>query len=285
VTPSILYAHGPEAVSFLQSQLTIDVSKIGARNWSWAGYCNPKGRLLATLILCPCDDGFFIVLDASVAENMEKRLLMYRMRAKVDVYQSSDLDFFCFISSATAAAPEDTNSIFTHPNLPLRVTIKSGSMEPSDNQGNRQSERMQASGLALLRAGVPLLSASVSEQFIPQSVNLDLAGGVSFQKGCYPGQEIVARVRYRGKPKQRMVLISTKHPCHVSAGEKTSLTLDGQAFPAEIVATEHDVVADRSLILASVSINVGDRLENDQRFIGDNPCVIEDLPYPVPFEE
>jgi len=237
------------------------------------------------LILCPCDDGFFIVLDASVAENMEKRLLMYRMRAKVDVYQSSDLDFFCFISSATAAAPEDTNSIFTHPNLPLRVTIKSGSMEPSDNQGNRQSERMQASGLALLRAGVPLLSASVSEQFIPQSVNLDLAGGVSFQKGCYPGQEIVARVRYRGKPKQRMVLISTKHPCHVSAGEKTSLTLDGQAFPAEIVATEHDVVADRSLILASVSINVGDRLENDQRFIGDNPCVIEDLPYPVPFEE
>jgi len=285
VTPSILYAHGPEAVSFLQSQLTIDVSKIGARNWSWAGYCNPKGRLLATLILCPCDDGFFIVLDASVAENMEKRLLMYRMRAKVDVYQSSDLDFFCFISSATAAAPEDTNSIFTHPNLPLRVTIKSGSMEPSDNQGNRQSERMQASGLALLRAGVPLLSASVSEQFIPQSVNLDLAGGVSFQKGCYPGQEIVARVRYRGKPKQRMVLISTKRPCHVSAGEKTSLTLDGQAFPAEIVATEHDVVADRSLILASVSINVGDRLENDQRFIGDNPCVIEDLPYPVPFEE
>ena len=241
--------------------------------------------MLATLILCPCDDGFFIVLDASVAENMEKRLLMYRMRAKVDVYQSSDLDFFCFISSATAAAPEDTNSIFTHPNLPLRVTIKSGSMEPSDNQGNRQSERMQASGLALLRAGVPLLSASVSEQFIPQSVNLDLAGGVSFQKGCYPGQEIVARVRYRGKPKQRMVLISTKHPCHVSAGEKTSLTLDGQAFPAEIVATEHDVVADRSLILASVSINVGDRLENDQRFIGDNPCVIEDLPYPVPFEE
>jgi len=237
------------------------------------------------LILCPCDDGFFIVLDASVAENMEKRLLMYRMRAKVDVYQSSDLDFFCFISSATAAAPEDTNSIFTHPNLPLRVTIKSGSIEPSDNQGNRQSERMQASGLALLRAGVPLLSASVSEQFIPQSVNLDLAGGVSFQKGCYPGQEIVARVRYRGKPKQRMVLISTKHPCHVSAGEKTSLTLDGQAFPAEIVATEHDVVADRSLILASVSINVGDRLENDQRFIGDNPCVIEDLPYPVPFEE
>jgi len=285
VTPSILYAHGPEAVSFLQSQLTIDVSKIGARNWSWAGYCNPKGRLLATLILCPCDDGFFIVLDASVAENMEKRLLMYRMRAKVDVYQSSDLDFFCFISSATAAAPEDTNSIFTHPNLPLRVTIKSGSIEPSDNQGNRQSERMQASGLALLRAGVPLLSASVSEQFIPQSVNLDLAGGVSFQKGCYPGQEIVARVRYRGKPKQRMVLISTKHPCHASAGEKTSLTLDGQAFPAEIVATEHDVVADRSLILASVSINVGDRLENDQRFIGDNPCVIEDLPYPVPFEE
>jgi len=285
VTPSILYAHGPEAVSFLQSQLTIDVSKIGARNWSWAGYCNPKGRLLATLILCPCDDGFFIVLDASVAENMEKRLLMYRMRAKVDVYQSSDLDFFCFISSATAAAPEDTNSIFTHPNLPLRVTIKSGSIEPSDNQGNRQSERMQASGLALLRAGVPLLSASVSEQFIPQSVNLDLAGGVSFQKGCYPGQEIVARVRYRGKPKQRMVLIGTKHPCHVSAGEKTSLTLDGQAFPAEIVATEHDVVADRSLILASVSINVGDRLENDQRFIGDNPCVIEDLPYPVPFEE
>lgn len=285
MTPSILYAHGPEAASFLQSQLTIDVSKIGARNWSWAGYCNPKGRLLATLILCPCDDGFFIVLDASVAENMEKRLLMYRMRAKVDVYQSSDLDFFCFISSATAAAPEDTNSIFTHPNLPLRVTIKSGSIEPSDNQGNRQSERMQASGLALLRAGVPLLSASVSEQFIPQSVNLDLAGGVSFQKGCYPGQEIVARVRYRGKPKQRMVLISTKHPCHVSAGEKTSLTLDGQAFPAEIVATEHDVVADKSLILASVSINVGDRLENDQRFIGDNPCVIEDLPYPVPFEE
>lgn len=285
MTPSILYAHGPEAASFLQSQLTIDVSKIGARNWSWAGYCNPKGRLLATLILCPCDDGFFIVLDASVAENMEKRLLMYRMRAKVDVYQSSDLDFFCFISSATAAAPEDTNSIFTHPNLPLRVTIKSGSIEPSDNQGNRQSERMQASGLALLRAGVPLLSASVSEQFIPQSVNLDLAGGVSFQKGCYPGQEIVARVRYRGKPKQRMVLISTKHPCHVSAGEKTSLTLDGQAFPAEIVATEHDVVADKSLILASVSINVGDRLENDQRFIGDNPCVIEDLPYPVPFQE
>ena len=285
MTPSILYARGPEAVSFLQSQLTIDISKIGSRDWSWAGYCNPKGRLLATLILCPCDDGFFIVLDASVAENIEKRLLMYRMRAKVDVYQGSDLHFFCFIPSATDAGPEDAHSIFTHPNLPLRVAITSDSIKPSDNEGNRESERMRASGLALLRAGVPLLSASVSEQFIPQSVNLDLAGGVSFQKGCYPGQEIVARVRYRGKPKQRMVLISTKHPCPVTAGEKTSLTLDGQAVPAEIVATEHDAAADRSLVLASVSISAGDRLKNDQCAIDQNPCVIEDLPYPVPFEQ
>ena len=285
MTPSILYARGPEAASFLQSQLTIDVPKIGSRNWSWAGYCNPKGRLLATLILCPCDDGFFIVLDASLAENIKKRLLMYRMRAKVDVCQGSDLDFSCFIPGATAAAPEDSNSIFTHPNLPLRVAITSDSIKTPDNQGSRQSERTQLSGLALLRAGVPLLSASVSEQFIPQSVNLDLAGGVSFQKGCYPGQEIVARVRYRGKPKQRMVLISTKHPCPVSAGEKTSLTLDGQAVPAEIVATEHDAAADRSLVLASVSISAGDRLKNDQCAIDQNPCVIEDLPYPVPFEQ
>jgi len=128
---------------------------------------------------------------------------------------------------------------------------------------------------------VPLINASASEVFIPQSINLDLAGGVSFQKGCYPGQEIVARVRYLGKTKQRMILLSSQALSGLVAGAKTTLEIDSEQYSAEIVDSVWDSAREREWILASVPAKSLAELKSRTGLLNGMKCSTDALPYPV----
>jgi folate-binding protein YgfZ len=186
---------GPERVRFLQSQLTQDVALAAAGTTCLAGWADPRGRLLwaGHLGLLPDVDGdcFGLVVPAGIAEALVARLRLYVLRAKVTVA----------LADATVAGSD--LALAGDPERALRVGPAGSGPVAGD---------AAAWELADIRAGLPTVEAATSGEFVPQMVNLDLLGGISFTKGCYPGQEIVARTRYLGRVKRRMLRFAVAAP-------------------------------------------------------------------------
>ena len=159
-------ASGDDAETFLQGQLTQDIRRLQAERPLWAGYCSPKGRLLAVLRLARVAGAIELELPRALLEPTLKRLRMFVLRSKVRLEE-----------------------------IPLAPTA-------DETQWRRQN----------ILSGVPAVFAETSDHFVPQMVNLDQLGGISFDKGCYTGQEIVARLHYLGNLKKRMFLLRSAAP-------------------------------------------------------------------------
>lgn len=193
---------GADAELFLQGQLTNDVSQLNA-SWQWSGYCNPKGRLLASLQLWRDDDVFFMLLDATITEATVKRLRMYVMRSNV---QLEVMPHVVCIGELTSIEPisrrhslQKVSPDCTVLGLGERcIRVKFNAVEQTD--GTEPTEWL----IRDIEQGLPRVNSLTVEQFIPQMLNFDALSGISFKKGCYTGQEIVARMHYLGKLKQRM---------------------------------------------------------------------------------
>ena len=214
---------GEDAVSFLHAQLTSDVSSLGAARTQYSGYCSPKGRLLATCLLWPRGADIVMALPDALRESIQARLAKYVLRAHVKVMDAtSDLTLFGMAgdeatANVAALCKGRTPALheivaadrFEATCLPVgRYLLLARSAEAA---GVRErllecARQRDAGAWAALdvEAGIPVITTATQEQYVPQMVNLDLVGGVSYTKGCYPGQEIVARTHYLGKLKQRM---------------------------------------------------------------------------------
>ena len=177
---------GTDAAGFLHGQFTTDVTGLASGNACLSAWCDPKGRVIATFILAREDEAFLLLVPDDIKETFIKRLKMYVLRANVVI---------------TDAGEEDIPQL---PHLP--------------GTGGNLSET------ALIRQGIPLLHPDTSGRFLPQELNLDKLDAVSFAKGCYPGQEIVARLRYRGAAKRRL--------CHATT-DSSALLAPGAALVAE----------------------------------------------------
>jgi hypothetical protein len=197
----LLHVAGDDARAFLHAQLTNDVANLAPGKARIAGWCSAKGRLLATFLLLPFSGGFLLQLSRDLVAPVGKRLQMFVLRSKVKIVDASAQWFQFGVWRADAGES-------------LAVTEKDGSISVGIEPGRclvlasteSQVPNTPASEwmLAEIRAGRPLIAAATQDQFVPQMVNLELAGGVDFHKGCYPGQEIVARAQYRGEVKRRM---------------------------------------------------------------------------------
>ena len=204
---------GADAATFLQSQLTNDVASLDAQHATLAGYCSAKGRLLATFAVWrPSADEFLLACSADVLAATMKRLSMFVLRAK------------CKVTDAGAGLEGAIgDSVPQHVRAARAMQVVDGWVRLPDVDGIARAWRVSASiddGSAPdargrdvwrwleVRSGWPRITAAVSDAFVPQMVNLELVGGVSFSKGCYPGQEIVARSQYRGTLKRRMHLFA-----------------------------------------------------------------------------
>jgi tRNA-modifying protein YgfZ len=210
---SLLRFSGADAKAFLQGQLTCDVAALQPGNSTYGGYCTPKGRLLATFLLWLSADGYTMLLPAILAEPVRKRLTMYVLRSKVNVEDLTP-DLACIgvfgadvmqqLGALGGAVPERVHGLVVRDGvtviqlpaqryLAVLPRVQSGMADGSDAWA----------GLDIV-SGIPFILPATQEEFVPQMVNLDLIGGLSYTKGCYPGQEIVARTHYLGKLKQRM---------------------------------------------------------------------------------
>jgi folate-binding protein YgfZ len=219
----LLEFEGADAEPFLQGQLSNDVKALVPGVCQYTSYSTAKGRMLANLVLWrAAPTTFRALLAGDVAADVAKRLRVYVLRSKVAIADRSAQTFRLGIGgpsastvmqSAFGVAPppfavatlDDTTLI----GLPGRRWVAVGEGAQRDTVASRLTRHARPAGYAVwawltIDSGVPLIGAATQDQFVAQTANWDVLGGVSFQKGCYPGQEIVARTRYLGRLKERL---------------------------------------------------------------------------------
>ena len=180
---------GPDAAAFLQGQLTNDVRRLEREPEMLAAWCNPKGRVIWFGTVWPIESGFGLSVPADRAEDIARRLTMFRFRSKVEI----------------------------------EAVDEGQTVDPA----------------ILVENGHPYVGAEQSEQFTPHMLNLDLLDAISFEKGCYTGQEIVARTHYKGATKRRTLRFSCEAP--VSVGDK--VRLDGRDVGEVLNVAGRDLLA------------------------------------------
>jgi folate-binding protein YgfZ len=235
---ALLQVTGADATAFLHGQLTNDVESLAADSAQWNGWCTAKGRLIASFLLIRRSDRYLILLPAAIAPAIQKRLAMYVLRAKVTIEDTSAST--ARIGLAGSKAPALVAHRFDQAPGPMQVAAgKEGTLAvalefgrfvlvPSLENAVALWEELAAGAVQAgaeawewtsIRAGIPTVVAATQEAFVPQMANFDLIGAVSFRKGCYPGQEIVARMQYRGGLKRRMALAHLDASAPPSPGE------------------------------------------------------------------
>jgi len=199
----LLSVQGADAREFLHAQLTNDILKLPPDRAALAGWCSAKGRLLATFLVIPAPQGFLLQLARDLAPAVAKRLSMFILRSKVKIADVSD----AWVQSGFWNADRDLSKVewkdeagFVPAGERRFLKLEPAASASADCKGDEEVWYLHE-----IRAGHPLITAATQDQFVPQMVNLETLGGVDFQKGCYPGQEIVARAQYRGQVKRRMV--------------------------------------------------------------------------------
>ena len=205
----VIRASGQEAAHFLQGQLTQDVEHLPEGLLRLAGYCSAKGRLLASFVMWRSGpEDIFLACSADLLPAVLKRLTMFVLRAKCKLGDASaEWPLWGLAGSAAAlnGALELPAAVVDTVTVPRALWV--GVEAPAAVQLDVETWRWLE-----VHSGVPRIVAATAEKFVPQMVNLELVGGVNFQKGCYPGQEIVARSQYRGTLKRRAHLVYGNTP-------------------------------------------------------------------------
>jgi folate-binding protein YgfZ len=211
----------------LHSQFSNDVERLPANTARLAAYCNAKGRMLASFLYWKENDAYQLQLHHSLFAAIQKRLQMFVLRAKVKLIAAQDNLLLGLGGQAAQAAllpffpdlPTAPYSLISNQHGTLiRVADGFGAPRYQLHLSAAQAEALWPAlsqlgaihpdiwKLADIQAGLACISATTQEKFVPQMVNYELVGGVNFKKGCYPGQEIVARSQYLGKLKRRMFI-------------------------------------------------------------------------------
>lgn len=238
---------GEETVAFLQGQLTNDVRQLQTDTAQWNGYCSPKGRLLGNFLMWRQGEDYVLQMSGDIRESVQKKLAMFIMRSKTKARDASDDNVRLVIAGKQAADTVKTE-FGALPDAPMKsIQAESGtvirvgedkfvlSISPDLAERVWQGLTQTATPVGApvwdglrLNAGIPMITAATQDQFVPQMVNLEVIGGVSFQKGCYTGQEIVARSQYLGKLKRRMFLAHVDDVA-IPGDSLYSADADGQA--------------------------------------------------------
>jgi folate-binding protein YgfZ len=194
----VLAFRGIDAAKFLQGQLSANVEKLSMGASTLAGLHNPQGRVIALLAVVRISaDEFFAVLPRELAAEVAQRLRKFVLRSKVIIEDVSGI--YCVLGSADAAPTPDIATLaWGTRRLLLAPRDRLGEFDVADAAA---LARWQIADIA---EGLPQVNAATSEVFVAQMLNLDLLGAIAFDKGCYTGQEVIARAHYRGRVKRRL---------------------------------------------------------------------------------
>jgi tRNA-modifying protein YgfZ len=222
----VISIHGKEAAEFLQGQFSNDVREVDQGHSQLSAYCTPKGRILGLFRLFRRGDTYYLRLPLDTLDAVLERLRRYVLRAEVTLEDATDnfirigvtgKEAAVELSAVIANLPEQAGaavttrdlSVLRVPGVHPRFEIYALSYDTARSVWDTLNVRGAPVGLAAwqlteIQAGLPNVYASTAELFLPQMLNLQLIDGVNFRKGCFPGQEIVARTQYLGVLKRRM---------------------------------------------------------------------------------
>jgi folate-binding protein YgfZ len=256
----LIAASGDDAATFLHNQLTNDVENLGIDQARLAGYCTPKGRLLATMLIWKSPEAIFLQLPREIQAAVQKRLQMFILRAKAKLADAGDSLVTLGLAGPAAAAalapwfalPPSAPYEVIHADAGTLIRLQDVDEAPrflwlarpdvAQQAWPALLETLQPAGapawrLLDIRAAIPTVVQATQEQFVPQMINFEVLGGVNFRKGCYPGQEIVARSQYLGKLKRRM-LPALVDQADVAAGTEVYASSDAAQPCGQIVNAE-----------------------------------------------
>ncbi len=297
----LIACSGADAQSFLHGQLSNDIKKLTPARSEYAAYCSAKGRMLANFLLWQEDQAYCLQLARSLLPAMQKRLGMFVLRAKVTLEDASESR--PILGLAGKAATDALSGLF--PALPLQAhqvvhdpangTLIAlpgerfqlvAELESAKRLWDQLAAKLTPVGTPCwewleIRNGLPLITSATQEQFVPQMANMELIGAVDFKKGCYPGQEIVARSQYLGQLKRRMVLAHVGGVAPPQAGDELfSSELDGQASGLVVNAqAAPDEGYDLLAVVQTASIAQG---ALHLKSAGGPTLSVQPLPYPLP---
>jgi tRNA-modifying protein YgfZ len=241
---SVLKFSGADAESFLQGQLTCDVAALRGTA-GYGAWCSPQGRMLASFLLWRGDAAFFMALRADIAAGVQQRIARYVLRAKVSI-APAQLALFGVWGPGAEAALRDLGAVpagrlETRASGADEVLVRLDESRfllalPGEGAERRvagMTARLSRASPAAwdrmdVRGGIPWIGVATQDRLVPQMANLERIGGVSFTKGCYTGQEIVARAQHRGTVKRRMFLANVDGEC-AAGDELYAEDLGGQA--------------------------------------------------------
>jgi len=227
---SIIRFSDTDAGDFLHNQVSGDVLVLSDGESVFACYCEPRGRVLALMLISRVDEAYYVIMSSTLVQTVVNRLKIYVMRSKVSI---EVLDDYSVSGLQPGETPETSPSSI--PAIPLPdgshwflVTAKDGAVGADITL----QERWKTSEL---QRGIIWLDVETSGQFLPQMLGLDQLGAVNFRKGCYPGQEIVARTHYLGKVKRHPRVLQINASICPEALDTIRILSAEQAFEAVVV--------------------------------------------------
>ncbi|HZW24565.1 MAG TPA: folate-binding protein [Gallionella sp.] len=245
-----LRVSGEEVQTFLQNMLSNDIRTVNAAHAQLSSLNTPKGRMLASMLIWQDGSDYLLQLPRALCEPIRKKLAMYVLRTKVKIENADIVSLGLSISPGVSGTQAEASLRALFGELPQQVfevtngaassLIKLGEHRWQINATPQHAQELwiaiaaQPVGSACwdwlnIRAGIPSILPQTQEQFVAQMVNFEVLGGVNFKKGCYPGQEIVARMQHLGKPKRRMYLAHIDGATPQPGDELYSADMEGQS--------------------------------------------------------
>jgi len=283
----LLRVAGGDRQSFLQGQFTQDFGQITAETAALTGWASARGRLLMVAQAVEWRDAVWLPVPSATAGTVCQKLAMFVLRADVTVEQSSVPVFGAFTDTALPPAlvpgRDSAQGLAASRSDAGRCIMRlAGDPERSLLFGDigelsvAPAEATEAWRLHDIQAGLPSIAAETSEAFVPQMVNLDLLGGISFSKGCYIGQEIVARTQNLGRIKRRMFRLRSSAPARLAPNDPI---YGNTGVAGRIVSAVTDGEGSECLAVISLSMT------GDELFVDENReirAAVRSLPYPIP---
>ncbi|MFT5397071.1 MAG: folate-binding protein YgfZ [Gammaproteobacteria bacterium] len=288
---AMLAVGGNDRHAFLHGQFINDLNLIEEPAAQISAWCNAKGQLITNILIINTGIAYLLIFKEDLKEFVQKRLGMFVMRSDVTINDISDASPLIGLANCNdldsltnnfPTNPGEVNAVdglivICHPDGSGRHLI-TGSIEALKKNVSNFKNSLTMTGshiwdLLDILAGLPWITSSTQEQYLPQMLNLDALKGLSYQKGCYPGQEVIARLHYRGEVKKRLSLIQSEQT--LSVGEQLISEPSNSKVGTVINAATHP-----DGLCYALAVIVLDKL-NDKLIIENHEVTIIDLPYAI----